>query len=222
MMKRILCALLVFALCFGLAGCKSVSYRDAENPIATITMADGKTMRFELYLQIAPNTVANFCTLANDGFYDGLEFFRVVPGVLAQAGCPENSGAGNAGYAIKGEFSKNGVENDLSHIRGVISMARIGGEDNYNTASSQFFIMQGNYPEYDGNYAAFGKAMDEATLEVLDGIVNRAVDVNSVPMVRQKIATIRVNTHGWKFEPAMLPLPKKATEAPETDPEEQE
>ena len=221
MMKRLLCALLLLALCLGLAGCKSVSYRDAENPIATITMADGSTMRFELYLQVAPNTVANFCTLANAGFYDGLEFFRVVPGVLAQAGCPENNGTGNAGYTIKGEFADNGVENGISHNRGVISMARISGEDSYNTGSSQFFIMQGNYPEYDGRYAAFGIAMDAETLDVLDGIVNRAVDADNVPMVRQKIATIRANTHGWSFEPAMIPLPPKETEAPEGDSAEQ-
>lgn len=214
-MKRLLPLLLL--LCLMLTGCGGDSYKDAENPIATITMADGKTMRFELYLQVAPNTVANFCKLANDGFYDNLEFFRVVPGVLVQAGCPNNDGTGNAGYTIKGEFDKNGSENDISHTRGILSMARISGDENYNTASSQFFIMQGNYPEYNGSYAAFGAALDAETLAVLDSIANRAVDVNNVPMVRQKIATIRVNTHGWEFEPKVIPIKEEATEAPEKE-----
>ena len=207
-MKRLLCILLALTLVFALTGCKSNPYEGAENPIATITMEDGSTMRFELYLQVAPNTVANFASLANDGFYDGLEFFRIVPGVLIQAGCSEGDGTGNAGYTIKGEFEKNGVENDLSHTRGTLSMARISGDDNRNTASSQFFIMQGNYPEYDGEYAAFGAAMDAETLTVLDTIANRAVDADNVPMVRQKIATIRVNTHGWEFDAVTVAIPK--------------
>jgi len=160
--------------------------------------------------------VANFVDLANSGFYDGLEFFRVVPGVLIQAGCPNNDGTGNAGWTIRGEFSENGVKNDISHIRGVLSMARISGKDGRNTASSQFFIMQGNYPEYDGEYAAFGAIMDGESLAVLDRIASRAVDVNNVPMVRQKIATIRVNTHGWDFEPVTVAIPKEeSTDAPD-------
>lgn len=219
-MKRLACLALALVLCFALAGCKKDPYANAENPIATITMENGDTMRFELFLQVAPNTVANFAQLANDGFYDGLEFFRVVPGVLIQAGCPSNDGTGNAGWTIRGEFEENGVKNHISHTRGVISMARLSGEDNRNTASSQFFIMQGNYPEYDGEYAAFGAAMDAETLSVLDGIANRAVDVDSVPMVRQRIATIRVNTHGWTFEAVTTAIEKEEpTEAP---PEEKE
>lgn len=216
-MKKIVCLILALLLCLTLTGCKSNPYEGAENPIATITMEDGSTMRFELYLQVAPNTVANFAKLANDGFYDGLEFFRIVPGVLVQAGCPNNDGTGNAGYTIKGEFEQNGVENGISHTRGVISMARISGEDNRDTASSQFFIMQGNYPEYDGQYAAFGAAMDAETLNVLDAIANRAVDVNNVPMVRQRIATIRVNTHGLELEPKTIAIKEKDTEAPEEE-----
>lgn len=217
-MKKIACLILALLICFALSGCQKAPYADAENPIATITMENGDTMRFELQLQIAPNTVANFVELANAGFYDGLEFFRVVPGALIQAGCPNNDGTGNAGWTIRGEFEKNGVKNDISHIRGVISMARISGDDGKNTASSQFFIMQGNYPEYDGEYAAFGTAMDGETLAVLDKIANRAVDVNNVPMVRQKIATIRVNTHGWVFDPVTVAIPKEEeTEAPEIE-----
>lgn len=218
-MKRLAYILLAVILCLSLTGCQKDPYEGAENPIATITMADGSTMRFSLQLQVAPNTVANFTRLANDGFYDGLEFFRVVPGVLVQAGCPNNDGTGDAGHTIKGEFEKNGFSNGISHTRGVLSMARIGGE-NYNSASSQFFIMQGNYPEYDGQYAAFGVAADAETLVVLDKIANRAVDVNSVPMVRQKIATIRVNTHGLDLKLTTIPIEVKETEAPEEEAEQ--
>jgi len=215
-MKKIACLILALILCLTLTACKSDPYEGAGNPIATITMKDGSTMRFELYLHVATNTVCNFTQLANDGFYDGLEFFRVVPGVLVQAGCPMNNGTGNAGHTIKGEFSKNGVENGISHTRGVISMSRISGDGNYDTASSQFFIMQGNYPEYDGSYAAFGAAADAETLTVLDAIANRAVDANAVPMVRQQIATIRVNTHGWDLKASTVPIPEE-TEAPEKE-----
>lgn len=212
-MKRILILLLGLILCISLTGCGRNPYEGKENPLATITMADGSTMRFSLQLQVAPNTVANFTKLANEGFYDGLEFFRIVPGVLIQAGCPNNDGTGNAGYTIKGEFEKNGFTNGISHTRGILSMARIGGE-NYNSASSQFFIMQGNYPEYDGQYAAFGVAADAETLAALDKIANRAVDANNVPMVRQKIATIRVNTHGVEMRVKTYPIKVQKTEAP--------
>ena len=221
-MKRILILLMALALCLSLTGCGKNPYEGVSDPVATITMADGSTMRFTLQLQVAPNTVANFTKLANDGFYDGLEFFRVVPGVLIQAGCPNNDGTGNAGHTIKGEFEQNGFENAITHTRGVLSMARIGG-DNYNSASSQFFIMQGNYPEYDGKYAAFGVAADAETLTVLDKIANRAVDANSVPMVRQKIATIRVNTHGTDLRLVTIPIETEKpeeTEAPEADAEQ--
>lgn len=210
-MKRILTLLLILCLCLTGCGRKGV-YEGIEDPIATITMADGSAMRFALQLQVAPNTVANFTKLANDGFYDGLEFFRVVPGVLIQAGCPNNDGTGDAGYTIKGEFAENGFKNGLSHTRGVLSMARISG-NNYNSASSQFFILQGSYPEYDGQYAAFGVAADAETLTVLDKIANRSVDANSVPMVRQRIATIRVNTHGAELEPDVIPIETKSSEA---------
>ena len=214
-MKRLITILLLLALAVTLTGCreKKDPYEDVPNPIATITMSDGREMRFELQLATAPNTVANFVSLANDGFYDGLEFFRVVPGVLIQSGDPLNNGTGTAGWLIKGEFSENGFQNDLSHNRGVISMAR--QESVNNSASSQFFIMQGNYPEYDGSYAAFGAAADAETLAVLDQIANRAVDVNNVPMVRQQIATIRVNTHGWDLKADTAPIPEpEETKAP--------
>ena len=164
------------------------------NPVAIITMSDGGQMRFTLYPDMAPNTVANFIKLANRGFYDGQQFFRVVAGVFIQGGDPKNNGTGDAGYAIAGEFADNGfTQNTLSHMRGAISMARPSG---YDTAGSQFFIMQGSYPEYDGRYAAFGSidAGDTESLAVLDAIAAQATDSNYLPLTRQVIATIRVQT----------------------------
>lgn len=164
------------------------------NPVATITMSDGSQMRFTLYPDQAPNTVANFIKLANRGFYDGQQFFRIVAGVFIQGGDPQNNGTGDPGYAIKGEFADNGFpQNTVSHMRGAISMARPSG---YDTAGSQFFIMQGSYPEYDGRYAAFGSidANDAASLETLDAIGSQATDSTYLPLTRQVIATIRVET----------------------------
>lgn len=203
-MKRLLTAILFIILCIGLGAChrseNDNEYAGVPNPIATITMSDGSIMRFELDLQNAPNTVANFTSLSNIGFYDGLEFFRIKPNALIQSGCPNNNGTGTAGYTIRGEFSKNGFPNTLSHVRGTISMARKTGDENYDTASSQFFILARNCPEYDGSYAAFGIAMDEETLSTIKAINNRPVDADNVPMVRQIIKTIRVDTHGYELK----------------------
>lgn len=168
----------------------------AQNPVATITMSDGGQMRFELYPDQAPNTVANFIKLANSEFYDGLLFYRVVAGVFIEGGDPENNGTGGTKYAIKGEFSENGVKNNVSHMRGAISMARQSG---YDTAGSQFFIMQGSYPEYDGRYAAFGMIADDASLTVLDAIGSQPTDSNYLPLTRQVINTIRVDTFGVDY-----------------------
>lgn len=202
-MKRLFALLTAVMLILTLTGCERNPYEGAENPIATITLADGTVMRFELHLEAAPNTVANFTFLANDGFYDGLEFFRVVPGVLAQAGCPSNDGTGGTGYTIKGEFAQNGVTNDLSHSPGTLSMARLGGNQ-YNSASSQFFILSANVPEYDGQYAAFGTALDDDTLTAIRQLTSQRVDSYSVPMTRQKIASIRVNDHGMNLDPKII------------------
>lgn len=177
------------------------------NPVATITMRDGKRIRLELYPEYAPNTVANFVKLANDGFYDGQEFFRIVSGVFIQGGDPNNNGTGDPGYAIKGEFEANGFKNDLSHVRGTISMARPSG---YDTAGSQFFIMQGSYPEYDGRYAAFGRIMDEQSLAALDSIAAEPVDSNYLPLNRQVIMTIRVETFDAEYEPETMARPQPA------------
>lgn len=167
------------------------------NPVATITMSDGAQMRFELYPDKAPNTVANFIRLANRGAYNDREFFRVVAGVLIQGGDPLDNGTGGPGYTIKGEFAENGFSgNDISHLRGTISMARQSG---YDTAGSQFFIMQGSYPEYDGRYAAFGRAADDQTLTVLDAIASQPTDSTYLPLTRQVIRSISVNTFGVDY-----------------------
>lgn len=206
-MKRLFAVLCVLCLLFTLTGCQQKDpYKDVPNPIATITMQNGSVMRFELYLAVAPNTVANFTKLANDGYYDGLEFFRVVPGVLIQSGDRNNNGTGDAGYTIHGEFAANNFENDITHNRGTISMAR---RSDYNSASSQFFILQGNYPEYDGQYAAFGTAMDAETLTTIDTIASQPVDGKYLPLTRQVIATIRVNTHGYELKAEEIPIPEK-------------
>lgn len=199
-MKRIAVLCLVALLL--LAGCgrkqeEESPYQDVPNPIATITLQDGSVMRAELFLQDAPNTVANFVELANSGFYDGLEIFRVVTGVLIQTGDPNNDGTGGPGYSIRGEFSENGYENPVSHSRGTLSMARLVNDKD--SAGSQFFILQGSYPEYDGQYAAFGRLMDEESLQVLDRVAGTAVDSSYRPLVQYLIETIRVDTQGHSF-----------------------
>lgn len=171
----------------------------APNPVATIAMSDGSQMRFTLYPDQAPNTVANFIKLANRGFYDGQQFFRIVAGVFIQGGDPKNNGTGDPGYAIKGEFADNGFsQNTISHMRGAISMCRPSG---YDTAGSQFFIMQGSYPEYDGRYAAFGSIDegDEKSLATLDAIASQPTDSTYLPLTRQVIATIRVETFDAEY-----------------------
>ena len=119
-----------------------------------IEMADGRVMTGELYEDIAPETVANYEKLANEGFYDGLIFHRVIPGFMIQGGCPDGTGMGGPGYSIKGEFNRNGFRNDLKHTTGVLSMARSMHPD---SAGSQFFIMTADAPHLDGQYAGFGK-----------------------------------------------------------------
>lgn len=133
----------------------------------TITMENGGVMTGELYEDIAPITVENFEKLAKSGFYDGLTFHRVIPGFMIQGGDPDGTGAGGPGYSIKGEFSANGVKNDLKHTTGVLSMARTM---NPNSAGSQFFIMVADAPHLDGQYAAFGKITEG--MEVAQEIAN--------------------------------------------------
>ncbi len=155
--------------------------------IVTIEMENGKVMSGELYEDIAPLSVANFEKLANDGFYDGLTFHRVIPGFMIQGGCPLGNGTGGPGHTIKGEFAANGVRNDLKHTKGVLSMARSMMPD---SAGSQFFIMVADAPHLDGSYAAFGKIIQG--LEAADEIVNVRRDAMDKPLEPVVIKTITV------------------------------
>ena len=168
---------------------------EAKNPIATITMQDGRQMKLELYPAVAPNTVRNFIELANSGFYDGLIFHRVIEGFMIQGGDPQGTGMGGPGYSIKGEFAANGFVNELSHSRGVISMARSMMPD---SAGSQFFIMHRDGDFLDGNYAAFGMMLDG--FDVLDDIATTRTGRNDRPMVDQKMVSIHVDTQGVDYE----------------------
>ena len=157
------------------------------NPIITIQMKDGGVMKAELYPDIAPESVKNFVDLASKGFYNGLIFHRVIPGFMIQGGDPQGTGMGGPGYTIKGEFSANGVRNDLKHTRGVLSMARAMDPD---SAGSQFFIMHENSPHLDGQYAAFGKVIEG--IEVVDKIASVKTDYNDRPYEDQVIEFMTV------------------------------
>ena len=169
-----------------------------QNPIATITMKDGSVMKLELYPDVAPNTVKNFISLANSGFYDGLTFHRIYAGFMIQGGDPEGNGTGGPGYSIKGEFAQNGVKNGLSHKRGVISMARAMDPD---SAGSQFFIMHADGDVLDGQYAAFGMLTEG--YDTLDSIAATPTTYQngekSLPLEPVVIDTIRVETFGVDY-----------------------
>ncbi|MDD5794057.1 peptidylprolyl isomerase [Clostridium sp. HCP1S3_B4] len=165
-----------------------------KNPIVTITMENGKTMKAELYPEVAPNTVNNFISLINKKFYDGIIFHRVIPGFMIQGGCPDGTGMGGPGYSIKGEFSRNGFKNELKHTRGVLSMARTMMP---NSAGSQFFIMVADAPHLDDQYASFGKIIEG--MEVADEIVNTKTDYNDKPYEDQVIKTMEVETFGENY-----------------------
>ncbi len=166
----------------------------AQNPVFTITMNDGRIMRGELYPEIAPQSVGNFAALANSGFYDGLTFHRVIPGFMIQGGDPKGIGIGGPGYCIKGEFAANGVENNLKHTYGVLSMARSMMPD---SAGSQFFIMTSDSPHLDGQYAAFGKVLEG--MDVAEDIVKTKRDAADRPLEPQVMASIRVDTFGQTY-----------------------
>lgn len=157
---------------------KNSDYARADDPIATITLADGSAITIELYPAAAPNTVANFIELANSGFYDGLTFHRVIKGFMIQGGDPQGDGTGGPDYTIKGEFTKNGVDNKLTHTPGVISMART--DAGYDTAGSQFFIVQGDATSLDGQYAAFGEVT--GGMDVVNSIADVEVDASDKPV----------------------------------------
>ena len=174
-----------------------------SNPIVTIEMENGKKIVAELYPDIAPQSVRNFISLANAGFYNGLIFHRCIYGFMIQGGCPDGTGMGGPGYCIKGEFEANGIRNDLRHTRGVLSMARAQDMD---SAGSQFFIMHADGEFLDGQYAAFGKVTDG--MDVVDQIAAGKTDGNDRPLTEQKIRRITVDTHGETYpEPNKLPDP---------------
>ena len=164
------------------------------NPVVTITMENGNTIKLELYPDIAPNTVNNFISLVNKGFYDGLIFHRVIEDFMIQGGCPSGTGMGGPGYSIRGEFAQNGYPNDLKHTAGVLSMAR---SMHPNSAGSQFFIMHKNAPHLDGSYAAFGKVTEG--MENVDKIAETATDYEDRPLEEQKIKTVTVETFGTDY-----------------------
>ncbi len=165
-----------------------------KNPIVTITLEDGRVMKAELYPDIAPNTVNNFISLINHGFYDGVGFHRVIEGFMLQGGDPDGNGTGGPGYSIKGEFTSNGFRNDLKHTPGVLSMARAMFPD---SAGSQFFIMHKDAPHLDGDYAAFGKVIEG--MDVVNAIAQVETDYNDRPIEPVVMKTVTVNTFGVDY-----------------------
>lgn len=163
----------------------------STNPIVTIEMENGDIMKAELYPEVAPVTVANFVKLVQEGFYDGLIFHRVIPGFMIQGGDPEGTGMGGSAETIKGEFSANGVQNELKHTKGVLSMARTQMP---NSASSQFFIMADDSPHLDGSYAAFGKVIEG--IEAVDKIVTAKRDRRDKPLEDQRMKKVTVSAVG--------------------------
>ncbi|MFJ5624504.1 peptidylprolyl isomerase [Peribacillus loiseleuriae] len=165
-----------------------------ENPIVTITMNNDEKIIIELEPSTAPNTVANFISLVEEGYYDGLIFHRVIPNFMIQGGDPSGNGSGGPGYSIEGEFSKNGFENNLKHERGVISMARTNDP---NSAGSQFFIMVEEALNLDGEYAAFGKVIEG--METVDAIVAAERDSADKPLEDQQMKKVEVDTKGFDY-----------------------
>ena len=164
------------------------------NPIVTFEMENGDIMKAELYPEIATNTVNNFISLVQNGFYDGLIFHRVIRGFMIQGGCPDGTGMGGPGYTIKGEFSQNGFANDLRHTEGVLSMARAMHPD---SAGSQIFIMHKNSPQLDGAYAAFGKITEG--MDIVNKIAETATDYSDRPLEEQKMKKVTVDTMGVEY-----------------------
>ena len=165
-----------------------------SNPLVTIEMENGSIIKANLYPKVAPNTVNNFIALVKDGFYDDLVFHRVIGGFMIQGGDPDGTGMGGCGYAIRGEFSENGFENDLLHDSGVLSMARTMDPD---SAGSQFFIMHGRAPHLDGKYAAFGEVIDG--MDAVDDIAETECDRNDRPIKPQRMKKVTVETFGIDY-----------------------
>ena len=198
--KGFLASLLAGAL--ALVGCSSnspvsdeVRTPPKELPIATIVVKDFGTIEAELYPHIAPNTVNNFISLANSGFYDGLTFHRIIKDFMIQGGDPEGTGMGGPGYSIYGEFTKNKFKNDLAHTEGVLSMAR---SQNKNSAGSQFFIVTKDASHLDGQYASFGKVIKG--MDIVHKIENVQTDSSDKPINDVIIESIKVDTKGVDYK----------------------
>lgn len=166
-----------------------------KNPIVTIEMESGDIIKVELYKEVAPNTVNNFISLINKDYYNGLIFHRVINGFMIQGGCPEGSGMGGPGYSIKGEFSSNGVDNNLKHTEGVISMARSQHPD---SAGSQFFIMHKNSPHLDGLYAGFGKVIEG--MDIVNKIAEIPTHYGDKPEQDQVMKKLTIETFGEVYK----------------------
>ncbi|WP_458119899.1 peptidylprolyl isomerase [Paenibacillus sp. Z6-24] len=172
----------------------SADFKQANDPIVTVEMDDGQKIEIELYPKAAPNSVNNFISLVKKGFYDGLTFHRVIPGFMIQGGDPKGDGSGDPGYSIPGEFKSNGVQNDLKHTAGVLSMARAGDP---NSAGSQFFLMVADAPHLDGEYAAFGKVI--SGMDEVNKIVNLPRDANDKPETPPVMKKVTVDTKGVDY-----------------------
>lgn len=204
-MKKFYISILLGVL-FLLSSCSSDDGTSLPNfeeteavPVVTMTMEGGGEVEIELYPNVARNTVNNFISLVQDGFYDGLTFHRVIPDFMIQGGDPEGIGIGGPGYSIVGEFENNGYENDLKHERGVISMAR---SNDPNSAGSQFFIMVADSPHLDGDYAAFGKVVKG--MEVVDEIVGIETNSHDQPLEDQVIESMTVELNGYELEAPII------------------
>lgn len=182
------------------AATEGVPSATASHPVVTIEMDNGSIIKAELYPEVAPNTVNNFISLIQKGFYDGTIFHRVIPGFMIQGGDPDGTGMGGPDYSIAGEFSANGFTNNLLHTEGVLSMAR---SQDMNSGGSQFFIMAAEYPSLDGSYAAFGKVTEG--LDVVQSIVNLPRDSSDRPDTPPVMAKVTVDTLGVTY-----PEPEKA------------
>ena len=176
------------------AATEGVPSADASHPVVTIEMDNGAVIKAELYPEVAPNTVNNFISLIQKGFYDGTIFHRVIPGFMIQGGDPDGTGMGGPGYSIAGEFNSNGFTNNLLHTEGVLSMAR---SQDMNSGGSQFFIMAADYPSLDGEYAAFGKVTEG--LDAVQAIVNLPRDDNDRPEQPPVMKKVTVDTLGVTY-----------------------
>jgi len=200
-LKTSVILLLASLLLVAAAGCGKKNEKQAEhaNPLVTIEMNNGHTIKLELYPEAAPNTVNNFISLVSKGFYNGTVFHRVMPGFMIQGGDPDGNGTGGPGYSIKGEFTANGFKNELKHTRGVLSMARRAMP--LDSAGSQFFIMVADAPSLDGQYAAFGKVVEG--MDTVDEIVNQKIDPKdpngTMPLEPMSIQSATVDTRGVSY-----------------------